>query len=101
MPFLHLERIFEVGRYSRNLPTQRYVKDMAKTQFFTLATRTLKTFFRRVCRGAAGANVMQTDPMVASGMQKIGRGSVQIVPRCHQFGEMKNQIVTKSSNIFY
>ena len=51
MPWLHPEWVFEVRRYSRNLPTQRYVKNMAKTWFLTLANPTLKTFFRRVYRG--------------------------------------------------
>ena len=51
MPYLHPKRVLEVGRYSRNSPTQRYVKNMAKTRFLTLANPTLKTFFRRVSRG--------------------------------------------------
>ena len=33
MPSLHPEWVFEVGRYSRNHPTERYVKNMAKTRF--------------------------------------------------------------------
>ena len=32
-----------MGRYSRNPPTQRYVKNMAKTPFWTVANPTLKT----------------------------------------------------------
>ena len=40
----------EVGRYSRNPPTQRYVKNMAKTRFLTLPNPTLKTSFRRASR---------------------------------------------------
>ena len=44
MPILHLESIFDDGGYSRNLPTQRYLKNMAKTRFLTLANPTLKSF---------------------------------------------------------
>ena len=46
MPWLHPEGIFDEGRYSRNLPTQRYVKNFAKTGFLTLANPTPKTFLR-------------------------------------------------------
>ena len=42
---------FEVGRYSQNSPTQRYVKKIAETWFLTLANPTLNTFFTRVYRG--------------------------------------------------
>ena len=42
MPSLHPERVFEVGRYSRNPPTQRYVKHIGKNRVLTVANRTLK-----------------------------------------------------------
>ena len=51
MPWLHPTWVFQVGRYSRNLPTQQCVKNMAKTGLLTLANPTLKTFFKRVYRG--------------------------------------------------
>ena len=38
---------------------------------------------------------MQTDPMVAKGMQRNGRGSIQNDPKCRQFREMKNEILLK------
>ena len=61
----------------------------------------LKTFFQEGLPVAAGANVMRTDPQVASAMPQNGRGSVLNLPRCHQFGDMKNQIFAKNSNICY
>ena len=61
----------------------------------------LKTFFQEGLPVAAGANVMRTDPTVASAMPQNGRGSVSNLPRCHQFGDMKNQTFAKNSNICY
>ena len=61
----------------------------------------LKTFFQEGLLVAAGASVMRKDPTVASAMPQNGRGSVSNLPRCHQFGDMKNQIFAKNSNICY
>ena len=61
----------------------------------------LKTFFQEGLPVAAGANVMRTDPTVASAMPQNGRGSVSNLPRCHQFGDMKDQTFAKNSNICY
>ena len=44
MPWLHLEGVLEVGRYSRNPPTQRYIKHMGKNTVLILANPTVKTF---------------------------------------------------------
>ena len=61
----------------------------------------LKTFFQECLPVAAGAYVMQTDPTVASAMPQNGPVSVWNLPRCHQFGGMKNQIFARNSNICY
>ena len=59
----------------------------------------LTTFFQEGLPVAAGANVMRKDPTVAAAMPQNGPGSVWHLPRCHQFGDMKNQIFAKNSNI--
>ena len=61
----------------------------------------LKTFLQEGLLVAAGASVMRKDPTVASAMPQNGGGSVCNLPRCHQFGDMKNQIFAKNSNICY